>query len=105
MHGRPAVPAAPGPGAGPDIRNIVTVASPIDMESGRGAVAGVANIANGSGAAGEQLHQPAPAGPGPRAAGAAALGDHPGIQDDHDPIGSVTTYWDLVAACRIGNPV
>ena len=79
----------------PNIRNIVTVASPIDMESGRGAVAGVANIANGSAPLVSnytnlrlQALDPARLALPPWATTL--------VFKMTDPIGSVTTYWDLV---------
>ena len=80
---------------GPDIRNIVTVASPIDLESGRGAVAGVANIANGSAQLVSnytnlrlQALDPARLALPPWATTL--------VFKMTDPVGSVTTYWDLV---------
>jgi len=79
----------------PHIRNIVTVASPIDMESGRGAVAGVANIANGSAQLVSnytnlrlQALDPARLALPPWATTL--------VFKMTDPVGSVTTYWDLV---------
>ena len=69
----------------PAIRNIITVASPIDLESGRGVIAGRGGRGAGPqrrGPAGEQLHQSADEGAGPGAPGIAALGHHPGFQDD-----------------------
>jgi polyhydroxyalkanoate synthase len=79
----------------PGIRNIVTVASPIDLESGRGAVAGVANIANGSAQLVSnytnlrlQALDPARLALPPWATTL--------VFKMTDPVGSVTTYWDLV---------
>lgn len=79
----------------PDIRNIVTIASPIDLESGRGAVAGVANVANGSAQLVSnytnlrlQALDPARLALPPWATTL--------VFKMTDPVGSVTTYWDLV---------
>jgi len=82
----------------PSIRNIITVASPIDLESGRGVVAGVAGAAQGLNGAAQlvsnytnlRLNALDPA----RLAlppWATTL-----VFKMTDPVGSVTTYWDLV---------
>lgn len=79
----------------PDIRNIVTVASPIDLESGRRGRRRRGQYRQWLGATGEQLHQPAPAGAGPGPAGPAPWATTL-VFKMTDPVGSVTTYWDLV---------
>jgi polyhydroxyalkanoate synthase len=82
----------------PNVRNIITVASPIDLESGRGVVAGVASAAQGLNGAARlvsnytnlRLNALDPA----RLAlppWATTL-----VFKMTDPVGSVTTYWDLV---------
>lgn len=82
----------------PDVRNIVTVASPIDLESGSGVIAGVASVAQ------------ALEGPGQLASryssllldtlDPALLSTPPWLTTLvfklTDPLSSVTTYWDLM---------
>jgi poly[(R)-3-hydroxyalkanoate] polymerase subunit PhaC len=82
-----------------NVRNIVTVASPIDLESGGGVIAGVSNVAQ------------ALEGPGQLAArysnlaldslDPASLATPPWLTTLvfklTDPVSSVTTYWDLMA--------
>ena len=82
----------------PRIRNIITVASPIDLESGRGAIAGLAGAAfNVDGPAKlvsnyTNLRL--------KALDPARLAMPPWLTTLvfklTDPVGSVTTYWDLV---------
>tara|TARA_R110001599_G_scaffold353742_2_gene596108 strand:- start:105145 stop:106452 length:1308 start_codon:yes stop_codon:yes gene_type:complete len=82
----------------PRIRNIITVASPIDLESGRGAIAGLAGAA---------LNLDGPAklvsnytNLRLKALDPARLAMPPWLTTLvfklTDPVGSVTTYWDLV---------
>ncbi len=82
----------------PTIRNIVTVASPIDLESGRGVIAGVAGAANGLNGAAQlvsnytnlrlQALDPSRLALPPWATTL--------VFKLTDPVGSVTTYWDLM---------
>ena len=82
----------------PSIRNIITVASPIDLESGRGAISGVAGAAHGLNGAAQlvsnytnlrlKAFDPARLALPPWATTLAFKLT--------DPVGSVTTYWDLV---------
>jgi len=82
----------------PAIRNIITVASPIDLESGRGVIAGVAGAAHGLNGAAQLVSNytnlrlkaldPARLALPPWATTLAFKLT--------DPVGSVTTYWDLV---------
>ena len=82
----------------PAIRNIITVASPIDLESGRGVIAGVAG-------AGQSLNMAAQLVSSytnlrMKALDPARLALPPWATTLAfkltDPVGSVTTYWDLV---------
>jgi len=82
----------------PAVRNIITVASPIDLESGRGVIAGVASAAQGLNGAARLVSNytnlrlkaldPARLALPPWATTLAFKMT--------DPVGSVTTYWDLV---------
>jgi len=82
----------------PAIRNIVTVASPIDMESGRGVVAGVSGAAQSLNGAAQLVSNytnlrlktldPARLALPPWATTL--------VFKMTDPVGSVTTYWDLM---------
>jgi polyhydroxyalkanoate synthase len=82
----------------PSIRNIVTIASPIDMESGRGAVAGVAGAAQGLNGAAQLVSNYTNL--RLKALDPARLALPPWattlVFKMTDPVGSVTTYWDLV---------
>lgn len=81
----------------PHVRNMVTVASPIDLESGGGAIAGVANIAQALDGPAQLVRN-----------SSNLLGSmDPSILSSPpwltslvfkmtDPVGSITTYWDLV---------
>ena len=81
----------------PHVRNLVTVASPIDLESGGGVIAGVANIAQALDGPAQLVRN-----------SSNLLGSlDPAILSSPswmtslvfkmtDPVGSVTTYWDLV---------
>lgn len=82
----------------PGIRNIITIASPIDLESGRGVIAGAAGAAQGLNGAAQLVSnytnlRLSTLDPARLAlpAWATTL-----VFKMTDPVGSVTTYWDLV---------
>lgn len=82
----------------PSIRNIITVASPIDLESGRGVVAGVAGAAQGLNGAAQLVSNYTNL--RLKALDPARLALPPWattlVFKMTDPVGSVTTYWDLI---------
>ncbi len=82
----------------PAIRNIITIASPIDLESGRGVIAGVAGAAQGLNGAAQLVSNYTNL--RMKALDPARLALPPWattlVFKMTDPVGSVTTYWDLV---------
>lgn len=82
----------------PGIRNIITVASPIDLESGRGVIAGAASVAHGLNGAAQLVSNYTNL--RLKALNPARLALPPWATTLAfkltDPVGSVTTYWDLV---------
>lgn len=82
----------------PAIRNIITVASPIDLESGRGVIAGVAGAGQGLNGAAQLVSNYTNL--RMKALDPARLALPPWattlVFKMTDPVGSVTTYWDLV---------
>ena len=82
----------------PAIRTIVTIASPIDLESGRGVIAGVAGAAQGLNGAAQLVSNYTNL--RLKALDPSRLALPPWattlVFKMTDPVGSVTTYWDLV---------
>jgi polyhydroxyalkanoate synthase len=82
----------------PAIRNIITIASPIDLESGRGVIAGVAGAGQGLNVAAQLVSNYTNL--RMKALDPARLALPPWattlVFKMTDPVGSVTTYWDLV---------
>ncbi len=82
----------------PSIRNIITIASPIDLESGRGVIAGVAGAAQGLNGAAQLVSNYTNL--RLKALDPSRLAMPPWattlVFKLTDPVGSVTTYWDLV---------
>lgn len=80
------------------IRNIITIASPIDLESGRGVIAGVAGAAQGLNGAAQLVSSYTNL--RLKALDPSRLAMPPWattlVFKLTDPVGSVTTYWDLV---------
>ena len=80
------------------IRNIITVASPIDLESGSGAVAGVAGVAQALNGPAQMVSNYSNLRLNTLDAGRLSLPPWMTtlVFKLTDPVGSVTTYWDLV---------
>ncbi len=82
----------------PAIRNIITIASPIDLESGRGVIAGVSGAAQSLNGAAQLVSNYTNL--RLKALDPARLALPPWattlVFKMTDPVGSVTTYWDLV---------
>ncbi|MEZ5567418.1 MAG: alpha/beta hydrolase [Halioglobus sp.] len=99
VHGRPVLSALPGESKDPLVRNIVTVASPIDLESGSGVIAGVAGVAHALDGLARLVSRYSDL--FLDALDPALLSAPPWLTTlvfkMTDPLASVTTYWDLMA--------